>query len=264
MRIVMTFKWLIIGLLLIPACRASWAQDEIEGVRAVNRSLGPKLDYFLIGSTEKLKTPTDGYKLLIVLPGGAGSADFQPFIMNIYKNALDQDYLVIQLVAPKWTKNQRIIWPTAKNKVAAQKLSVEEFLNRAVEDVGKRTRIDKRHVYTLSWSSGGPAAYAASLRKDTPVTGSFVAMSVFKPNELPNLKLAKGQSYYIFHSQQDQVCPFRMAVAARDTLRESGANVEFVEYDGGHGWYGDVFGNLRKGIEWLESQAEDAESATDE
>jgi predicted esterase len=44
-----------------------------------------------------------------------------------------------------------------------------------------------------------------------------------------------------------------MAVSARDTLREAGAQVEFVEYEGGHGWHGDVFGNLRKGIDWLES-----------
>ena len=43
--------------------------------------------------------------------------------------------------------------------------------------------------------------------------------------------------------------------SARDSLREAGAKVEFVEYNGGHGWHGDVFGNLRKGIEWLESQA---------
>jgi predicted esterase len=122
--------------------------------------------------------------------------------------------------------------------------------------VKKRAKIDKRHIYTLSWSSGGPAAYAASLTKDTPITGSFVAMSVFYQGMLPSLKLAKGKPYYIYHSPVDEVCKYPIAVRARDALREAGATVEFVEYAGGHGWHGDIFGDIRIGIEWLEKQNE--------
>ena len=222
--------------------------EEVEGVREEIRVEPAALEYFLIASDAKLKTPRSGYKLLVVMPGGDGSADFLPFVQNIYKHALDEDYLLIQLVA-KWNEKQAIVWPTARSKVPGQKTSVEEFVKAAVEDVAKRTHIDKRHVYTLSWSSGGPAAYAVSLAKDTPVTGSFVAMSVFHPKELPALKQrAKGQRYYILHSREDQVCPYRIAVIARDTLREAGAKVEFVEYEGGHGWHGDVFGNLRRAL----------------
>jgi predicted esterase len=214
-----------------------------------------ELEYHLIGSTEKLKTPEDGYKLLIILPGGDGSVEFQPFIKNIYKQVLDHDYLVIQLIAPKW-KTRANTWPVARDKVPGKKEPVEEFIKRAVEDLQQRTRIDERHVYTLSWSSGGPAAYAASVTKDTPVTGSFVAMSVFHPDRMPSLKLAKGKRYYILHSPDDQVCPYRLATTARDTLQEAGADVEFAEYEGGHGWHGDVFGNIRKGVKWLEEQAD--------
>jgi predicted esterase len=237
------------------------AQDEIEGVRALKRTLNPgDLEYHLIGSTEKLATPKDGYKLLIVLPGGDGSAQFQPFIKNIYKQSLDKEYLVVQLVAPKW-KTDMVTWPTAKDKMAGKKVSVEDFIRRAVEDVAKRTRIDKRHVYTLSWSSGGPAAYAASVTKDTPITGSFVAMSVFHADRMPNLKLDKGKPYYILHSPQDQVCSYFTAKIAEDVLRKAGANVEFVNYEGGHGWHGDIFGNISQGIEWLEKQAGQSEAS---
>lgn len=233
------------------------AQQEVEGVRAKKFTLVPEaLRYFLIAAEGKLQTPERGYKLLIVMPGGDGSADFLPFVQNIYKNVLDERYLLIQLVAPKWNEEQQIVWPTARDKVRGKEASVEDFVTAVVEDVRKRSRIDDRHVYTLSWSSGGPAAYAASLTNDTPVTGSFVAMSVFKPNQLPGLsKRAKDQRYYILHSQEDKVCPYRMAVSARDTLRDAGAKVEFAEYEGGHGWHGDVFGNLRKGVDWLEAQA---------
>jgi predicted esterase len=45
-----------------------------------------------------------------------------------------------------------------------------------------------------------------------------------------------------------------MAVNARDVLRRQGAAVEFAEYEGGHGWQGDVYGNIRQGLEWLETQ----------
>jgi predicted esterase len=251
-----TYGFLCLALLAMCCARVGLAQQEVEGVRAKKFSLQPGLEYYLIAADGKLQTPARGYKLLIVLPGGDGSADFLPFVQNIYKNALSDEYLLVQLIAPKWNERQGIVWPTARDKLPGQKASVEQFVKAAVEYVRKRTRIDDRHVYTLSWSSGGPAAYAASLSKDTPVTGSFVAMSVFKPEQLPGLKrLAKEQRYYIFHSPDDQVCPYRMAVSARDTLRKAEANVEFVEYDGGHGWHGDVFGNLRKGIDWLESQA---------
>jgi predicted esterase len=249
-------KPICISILAALLCRPSVAQDDLADVRAKQRTLTPELHYYLIGAAGKPQTPERGYKLLIVMPGGDGSADFLPFVQRIYKYALDADYLVIQLLAPKWNERQQIVWPTARSKVPGQKASVEEFIGRAVDDLRERARIDGRHVYTLSWSSGGPAAYAASLSKDTPVTGSFVAMSVFKPDQLPNLRQAAGKFYYLLHSPEDQVCPHRMAVAARDTLREAGATVEFTEYTGGHGWHGDVFDNIRKGIEWLEAQVE--------
>ena len=149
------------------------------------------------------------------------------------------------------------MWPTARDKVPGQKASVEQFVKAAVDDVRKCMRIDERHVYTLSWSSGGPAAYAASLSKDTPVTGSFVAMSVFKPEQLPGLKrLAKVAALlHFFIRRTIRSARIEWPCPCGDTLREAGAKIEFVEYNGGHGWHGDVFGNLRKGIEWLESQA---------
>src|SRR5262245_21670818 len=245
-----------LSIMVVVSC-PSMAQDDVADVHSTLHKLKPEtLQYNLISASEKLTPPAAGYKLLIVMPGGDGGADFLPFVKRIYKNVLSKDYLAMQLVAPVWAENQRIIWPTEKNKVRDQKVSVEEFIKQAVADVKKQTKLNDKHIYTLSWSSSGPAAYAASLRKDTPVTGSFVAMSVFKASELPNLRLAKDKRYYILHSQADQVCPYRMAVTARDSLREAGAKVEFAEYSGGHGWQDDPFGNMGKGIKWLESQTE--------
>src|SRR5262249_42979507 len=54
--------------------------------------------YFLIGPNKDAKGPTDGYGLVVILPGGDGSAEFNPFVRRIYKNALPDGYLAAQPV----------------------------------------------------------------------------------------------------------------------------------------------------------------------
>ena len=77
-------------------------------------------------------------------------------------------------------------------------------------------------------------------------------MSVFNPRFLPPLKGANGHAYYLYHSPQDRVCPYRMAEQAKASLAENGAKVRLATYDGGHGWRGDVYADIRGGVEWLE------------
>jgi predicted esterase len=106
-------------------------------------------------------------------------------------------------------------------------------------------------VFTLSWSSSGPAAYPISLTSKK-VTGSFVAMSVFRPDWFPPLTGAMGKPYYIYHSPDDETCPFKMAEAAKEKLTEHGAVVSLKTYDGGHGWTGDWAKDVKDGFLWLE------------
>jgi predicted esterase len=235
------------------------AQEKVAGVRAKEYVLDDsgKLRYFLIAAEGKLAKPEKGFKLLIVLPGGDGSADFQPFVKRIYKHTLTKDYLVLQLVAPKWSTEQIIVWPTVRSPVAKMEVSTEKMISLAIENVCKRTTVDKRKIFVLTWSSGGPAAYAAALAKDSPITGSFIAMSVFKPHDLPPLENGKGRPFHLLHSPEDGVCPYRMAEAARDELSAAGADVDLVTYDGGHGWRGDVFGAIRNGVTQLDSKTND-------
>jgi predicted esterase len=216
----------------------------------------PQVRYLLHVPDEKPKEPQDGWRVLFVLPGGNGNADFAPFVARILKNALSKDWILAQLVAPKWDEKQgeTLVWPTEKNPYAGMKFSTEELFAQVLDDVGKRRKLDPRYVFTLSWSSSGPAAYALALSKKTHVAGSFIAMSVFKPDQLPSLKEASGQAFYILHSPQDAI-PIKMAEDARDQLTKNGAKVELATYEGGHGWKGDVYGNIRKGIAWLEDAA---------
>ena len=223
------------------------ADDNVATLTAVE---GNAKQEYILNDHSAGEVPEGGYNLLLVLPGGDGSADFQPFVTNIGKHAAGPEYLVAQLISVKWTSGQQIIWPTEESEVEDAEFTTEQFLEAVIGDVGKSHKLNAEHIYTLSWSSGGPAAYAASLEVEE-IKGSFVAMSVFKPEHLSPLSRAREHRYYIHHSPDDPVCPFRMAEAARDQLKEAGASVEFSTYDGGHGWRGDVFGALRKGIAWL-------------
>ena len=250
----MLIRTLIALVPFLAATQSVHAQaSDIEDVPSLDLKAGENDDmrYFLIGAPEKKSKKK--HKLLLVLPGGDGSAEFNAFVRRIKKNALDDSYLVAQLVAPKWSDDQfeSLVWPTDKNPWKGMKFTTEEFIDAVIQDVEARYEIDPSYIFTMSWSSSGPAAYAYSLAKGSRVTGSFVAMSVFKPDQLPSLKAAKGKAYYILHSPEDFI-PISHAEKAEKSLSKKGAEAKLVKYSGGHGWKGDVYGNMREAIGWLE------------
>lgn len=228
---------------------------DVEDVPSVDVKVdgNDRMRYFLIGPKVSAVSPEGGYKLLVVLPGGDGGPDFNPFVRRILKHALSDEYLIAQPVAFEWQPAQRITWPTRNFPTEGQEFATEDFVEAVVADVKKRHKIDAHHIFSLSWSSGGPAGYAVSLDGNTPITGSYVAMSVFKPDLLPSLKNSKGHAYFIDHSPNDRVCPFFMAEEAESRLKQQGATVRLNTYQGGHGWQGDVYRRIRDGIDWLEA-----------
>lgn len=230
----------------------------------VSSSVGFSKEHFAGGNTNQLYYLTPGStdesaanqarRLLLVLPGGDGGKDFKGFVDNIAAKAVPERYLVAQLVAPKWDEEQfkNLVWPTKANPYAAMQFSTEDFVASVIADIEKQHRLDTNHIYTLTWSSSGPAAYAIGLQERTRVTGSFIAMSVFRPAQLPPLTVAKGRKFYLLHSPEDFI-PLRMAEDAKKQLANNGAIVQLQTYEGGHGWHGDPFGMIRTGINWLEA-----------
>jgi predicted esterase len=224
---------------------------------SIRHALGDKNKrYFLFGPKSGAAKPKKGFALLLILPGGDGGADFKTFCERIHRDRTDMSFIAAELISKKWREDQRIVWPTAKNTVAGMKFSTEDFIEDVVKDVARSHAIDRRRVMTLSWSSSGPAAYAASLTKGSPVKASIIAMSVFKPRFLPKLANAKGHTYYLLHSPDDRVCPFPMAGAAKRDLRAAGAAVKLSTYVGGHGWRGAAYSKIRDAIHWVQSPVE--------
>lgn len=235
-----------------------FAQDDVADVPNVECSIdgNDQQRYFLIGAVPGAEAPEGGYRLLVVLPGGDGSAEFNPFIRRIWKNALPDGYLVAQLVAVPADDPNQIVWPTGKSPHPKQDFTTEQFIANVVGDIRANHPIDEARVYALGWSSGGPAVYASALAPDSPLRGAFVAMSVFIPVRLPPLTGAKDRRFYLLQSPQDQVTRIQFARSAQTQLSRAGATVKLEEYAGGHSWRGDVFEQIRDGMAWLASASE--------
>ena len=229
------------------------AQDDVADVPSEELQAGkdPNKKYFLIGARPDAKPPEKGWGLIVVLPGGDGSAAFNPFVRRIYKNSVPEGFLMAQMVAIEWMPGQSktLTWPREKKAAPGMKFTTEEFFDAVVEDVSKRQKIDATRIYTLSWSSGGPPAYSIALRQKKPVAGSLIAMSVFLKDA--DLSAAKGQAFFLYQSKEDVVTPLEQAEQAKAKLIEAGADVELKTYAGGHGWRGPMYKDLRAGFEWL-------------
>ena len=151
-------------LFIAPAARAD---DDVKDVPSQDLRVG-KDDarrFFLIGPLKDAKPPADGFGLVVVLPGGDGSADFHPFVTRLYQEAVPTGYLAAQPVALKAHVDQGFTWPTAADKehVKGMKYAAEEFVDQVIDEVAAKHKLNPKRVFTLSWSSGGPAAYAVSL-----------------------------------------------------------------------------------------------------
>ena len=79
------------------------AAGDIAGIPSKTMRLGEdeKLQMVLIGNLEREIAPKNGFRLIIIMPGGNGSAEFKPFVKRIYKDSLvPKKDLVYQLNAP--------------------------------------------------------------------------------------------------------------------------------------------------------------------
>lgn len=249
-------------LLLLVALAATFAgsstvraePDDLEDVPGETVTIGEdtKKRYVRIGPVEGEKRPRKGHPLLVILPGGDGGEAFAPFCRRVLKHACPEGWVAAQVIAPKWKETQRVVWPTEGLKVEGMRFTTTELVAAVVEDVAKWTKIDDDEIYVLGWSSSGPAIWEMSAAKKAPVQRYFIAMSVFKKQRMPRKPSVRGRAWYLLHSPDDRVCPFRFAEEGKAYVEKAKGRVELTTYDGGHGWRGNVYGMIRKGLDWLE------------
>ena len=235
----------LFALALAPTTRAG--DDDLVPVKGQ-----PQQKYYLIGAGGADKDKPLG--LLLVMPGGDGSAEFHNFVKSI-QGSLPDGYLVAQLVAVESKNEKQVVWPTEKLKDPKQTFSTQQFIENVVKEVQAKHKLDEARIFTLGWSSSGSAAYSSVLTPKSPVKGAIVAMSVFQPGVLPDLAAAKGKRFVILHASGDKLVPIRIAQTAEKRLTAAGADVQFVQMAGGHGWQDDPLGRVSAAVEWLQEGA---------
>jgi predicted esterase len=246
---------LLLGLVLVavPPRGVRAEAEDVADVPAETIVIGEDENkrYVRIGPVEGAKRPSGGHPLLVILPGGDGGEGFGPFCRRILKHACPKGWVAAQVIAPKWSEEQRIVWPTEQLEVEGMEFSTADLVDAVIEDASEWTKIDDDEIHVLGWSSSGPAIWELSARKKTPVKRYFIAMSVFKKDRLPSRPPTRGRSWYLLHSPNDRVCPIRLAREGEAWLEKANARVKFQEYAGGHGWRGNVYGMIREGLDWL-------------
>jgi predicted esterase len=215
--------------------------------------------YFVIRHQLATNEMPGAFGLLLVLPGGAGGADFLPFCTNvIVPFGTPKDFITAELVAPVWGKQDEssIVWPGKAFPNKDARFTTEEFIAAVIEDLCKLYKIHDGWVFTLGWSSSGHALYSSSF-ENPKIHGSFIAMSRFKPSWFSHPENAKGKRYYFWHSPDDRICPYAESEAAAAFLSKQGALTQLKSYKGGHGWQPFTFyaDRIKEALEWFRKES---------
>jgi hypothetical protein len=204
--------------------------------------------YFVLPPVEPPKEGKGG--LIVVLPGGDGSREFLPWVENGLLAQRPPDCVGVLVTAVKWKPDQKIVWPTDKNRVPDMQYTTEEYVRAVVDEVEKQFPSEPAARVIVGWSSSGPAVYPLLFTKDSPFSRGYVAMSVW-PQKPGKLDAVKGRRFFLDQSPEDQVTPFRSVREAYAALTKAGAVVRVSVYEGGHGWQDEPIPRIREGLRWL-------------
>ncbi len=215
--------------------------------------------YFVITHRSTPADTPKEYALLLVLPGGSGSAEFLPFCANVLTAVgTPKDFIVAELVAPVWGKldESSVVWPGKAFPNKEARFTSEEFVAAVIADVSKVYSIHPGWVFTLGWSSSGHVLYSCSF-ENPQIRGSFIAMSRFQPAYFEHSEQAKDKRYYLWHSPDDTICPYADAELAASYLARMGASALLKSYKGGHGWVPFTFyaDRIKEALEWFRADA---------
>jgi hypothetical protein len=191
------------------------------------------------------------YSLLVVLPGGTGTADFLPFVENGILGQAPADCVGVLVTAVKWKDDQQIVWPTATSKVVGMKYTTEDYVRAVVAEVEKELPMDAERRAVLAWSSSGPGVYPLLVDKNGPFSRGYVAMSIWPGKALGDLAAVKGRRFQLDQSPDDKVTTFPHVQKAYEALSKAGAVVQVSTYSGGHGWQDAPLPRLKAGLAWL-------------
>jgi phospholipase/carboxylesterase len=185
----------------------------------------------LAGSRDGLLYIPSGYKAdtpapLALLLHGAGQDS--SVLMTPMRPLADTTGLV--LVAPD---SRGITW----DAISGQFYDDVAFIERALTSVFSRVRVDASRVRIVGFSDGGTYSLSLGL-----INGDFFSRVVaFSPGFIVGDTLTGKPKIFISHGTRDTVLPIdQTSRVIVPQLRNAGYDVEYHEFDGGHGFTADL------------------------
>jgi phospholipase/carboxylesterase len=131
-------------------------------------------------------------------------------------------------------------------------------LNRFVTEALAAYPIDPARVVLLGFSQGGMLAHSLALTQPGRVAGliahsSYLPLNAIQSSFHVDEAGVRGKPCLVLHGTRDPVIPVDWGRAARDTLMELGAAVDYLEFPGGHQM---TEASLAKMREWLRQMHE--------
>lgn len=157
------------------------------------------------------------WPLVVALHGGSGNG--RAFLWSWLRDARSRGVIVLSPTAVGST------WSLMEPEIDA------DNLQRMVEFVSERWRIDRTRVLMTGMSDGGTFTYVGGVRAGAPFTHYAPVAASFHPMMMSMMDEAqwRARPFYIVHGAHDWMFPSVMAQQARETLEAAGARVTYRE-----------------------------------
>jgi phospholipase/carboxylesterase len=164
-------------------------------------------------------TPDRDWPLVMALHGGSGNG--RSFLWSWLRDARSRGAI---LIAPTATGPT---WALMGNDTDTPNL------NRILDHIVSRWRIDEKRMLLTGMSDGGTFSYVSGLDSTSRFTHLAPVAATFHPlmAEMADADRLRGLPIFITHGQLDWMFPVQTARQTRQLLSAAGANVTYRELD---------------------------------
>lgn len=245
--------FLLIAVLFASASLAS-AQSKYEP-KIFESSAGEKLNYQLLKPADAEKGKK--YPLVIFLHGMGERGDDNKTQMKhgsqMFLNPANQEKYPAYVLFPQCPETA--FWaykrPTLNMKAEDVMPPIFQAVKELIDSYLAQPDIDKQRVYIMGLSMGGMATFDMVARFPEIFAAAVPICGAVDPSRLA---ATKGVKFRIFHGDADRVVPVISSRMAYKALRESGVDVEYIEFPGcDHASWNPAF-NTPDFMEWLFKQ----------
>lgn len=212
------------------------------------------MDLSLYHLVREPKIKQEKNPLLLLLHGyGSNEEDLFSFAAQ-----LPDEYFIVSARAPYSLPPYGNAWyaitfDSDMNKFSDDKQAIEsrDLIIKFIDELIEAYPIDKDNVTLLGFSQGSILSYAVALTHPEKIK-RVAALSGYLNMDIVGKSLHAGDvtkvKYFISHGVVDQVIPVEWARKAPEFLKNLGLDVEYHEYNSGHGVAPQNFYDL---VDWL-------------